>query len=176
MEPTIFQKLLGHGFSGLPEQVRALHGIRGRVVYAGRASIQRGPGVLARLCATIAGLPPAMHDAPVSVEFIADDEREIWNRDFGGNKMSSSMTLHGGRLLERLGPILFEFNLRAHQGEILWTVHAVRLFGMLPLPTQLFRGVRCREREVEGRYEFLVEASLPIAGSLVRYEGWLEAV
>jgi len=38
----------------------------------------------------------------------------------------------------------------------------------------LFDGVRCREREREGRYEFLVEAALPLLGLIVRYEGWLE--
>ena len=31
----------------------------------------------------------------------------------------------------------------------------------------------CREREHEGRYEFLVDARLPLAGRIIRYEGWL---
>jgi hypothetical protein len=33
--------------------------------------------------------------------------------------------------------------------------------------------VRCREREHDGRYEFLVEARLPLVGLVIRYEGWL---
>jgi hypothetical protein len=45
---------------------------------------------------------------------------------------------------------------------------------VLPLPAAWFAGVRCRERARNGRYEFLVEATLPLAGPLVRYEGWLE--
>ena len=49
----------------------------------------------------------------------------------------------------------------------------MRLFGLLPLPAGWFDGVRCREREHDGRYEFLVEARLPLVGLVVRYEGWL---
>lgn len=50
----------------------------------------------------------------------------------------------------------------------------VRAFGLLPLPSGWFEGVRCREREHAGRYEFLVEARLPLIGLVVRYDGWLE--
>ena len=47
---------------------------------------------------------------------------------------------------------------------------------LLALPVGLFGRVQCRERAHEGRYEFRVEAALPLVGLLVRYEGWLEPV
>jgi hypothetical protein len=173
MHPTLYQQLLGPSFSGLPEKLRALHGVHCRTTWAGRADVVRGDGLVARLCATIAGLPPAMRDAPTRVEFISDHSGEAWNRSFGGHGMASRLSAHDGLLRERLGPILFHFELVVANGEITWQVRSVRALG-LPLPARLFRGVRCREREWQGRYEFSVEAALPWVGLLVRYEGWLE--
>ena len=49
----------------------------------------------------------------------------------------------------------------------------MRVLG-LPLPAGWFDGVHCREYEHDGRYVFQVEAALPLAGMLIRYEGWLE--
>ena len=173
MQPTLFQQALGASFFRLPESLRRLHSIRGRERYAGRCTIERGRNPLARLCAAIAGLPSSRQDVPTTVEFICDDRREAWHRDFGGARMPSTMTVHDGLLRERLGPMQFRFALHANDGTIWWCVSGARLFGLLPLPAAMFDGVRCREREVDGRYEFLVEAALPLIGRIIRYEGWL---
>lgn len=174
MSSTIYQQVLGPGFALLPATLRSMHGLQGRAVYSGRADIQRGHGLLARLCAAVAGLPPAMQAASTSVEFIADQDAETWNRDFAGSRMCSRLTCRDGLLCERLGPLQFRFELRMVDGEIHWQARSVSLLGMLPLPAGLFHGVQCREREVAGRYEFLVEAALPGIGRVIRYEGWLE--
>jgi hypothetical protein len=174
MKLTIYQQVLGEKFSSLPTRIRTLHGLEGKSTYTGRTDIQRGRNPLAVLCALLTGLPPAMRDAPTRVEFLADYRREIWQRDFDGKRMSSTLTCRGGLLCERLGAVQFRFELQAGGGEIWWIVRGVRLLGLLPLPAAWFRGVRCREREMQGRYEFLVEAALPLIGLLVRYEGWLE--
>ncbi len=147
--------------------------MRGTARYAGIASIERGRGPLARLCARLAGLPKAMQDAPTTVEFIADAKGETWRREFGGARMQSRLAFKGGLLRERLGPLQFRYILHAGDGAIWWQVVGVRVLGLLPLPTGWFAGVRCREREHEGRYEFLVEAGLPLVGPIIRYEGWL---
>lgn len=174
MPPTLFQKLLGAPFFTLPQTLRALHGAHGRSRYAGRATIVRGRNPLARLCAAIAGLPRSADDAPTTVEFVTDERGEAWHRDFGGARMSSRLWFDGDRLVERLGPVRFRFALHVNDGVLYWSTVGVRLFGVLPLPVSWFGDVRCREREHEGRYEFLVEASLPLVGPLIRYEGWLE--
>ena len=101
------------------------------------------------------------------------ETRETWQRDFGGAPMVSRLREWNGRLVERLGLVEFVFSLGAHDGEILWATTGVRLFGVIPLPSSWFARVRCRERERNGRYEFLVEAALPLIGPLIRYEGWL---
>jgi len=173
MTPTLFQQVLGAAFFRLPERLRQLHGVRGRARWVGEATIVRGRNPLGRLCAAVAGLPGARAAVPTSVEFDCTGRGETWRRDFGGARMVSRLTCRGGLLRERMGPVEFRFALHANDGALWWTVRRVRLFGLLPLPASLFDGVRCRERERGGRYEFLVEATLPLAGQVIRYEGWL---
>lgn len=172
-QATLFQQALGAAFYNLPEAVRRLHALRGTARHAGVATIERGRNPLARLCATVAGLPKSMRDAPTTVEFVADAKRETWRRDFGGMRMQSRLTFADGLLRERLGPLQFRYRLHAGGEALWWQVVGVRVFGLLPLPATWFDGVRCREREHAGRYEFLVEARLPLVGLVIRYEGWL---
>lgn len=174
MTQTLFQSVLGEPFNTLPPKVRELHSIRERGQYAGMARITRGHHPLARLCAAIAGLPPSGDDVPTTVEFVIAAKGEVWNRNFGGYPMSSRLTMRAGRLCERLGPMSFVFDLAVADGEIRWSTCSVRLLDLLPLPARWFAEVRCREREYQGRYEFLVEASMPLIGRLIQYEGWLE--
>ncbi len=171
--PTLFQQALGAAYYSLAPCVRRLHGIRGQARYVGVATIECGNNPLARICARIAGLPAEARDAATRVEFIADGHGETWRRDFAGQKMASALQYRDGLLCERLGPLRFRYFLHAREGALWWQVAGVTLSGFLPLPARLFDGVRCRERECEGRYEFMVEAQLPLVGRIIRYEGWL---
>lgn len=173
MQPTLFQQVLGASFFHLPDSLRRLHGARGHARWAGQATIERGRNPLARLCAAVAGLPTDRVAVPTVVEFDCAAKTETWRRDFGGARMVSRLSCKDGLLRERLGPLEFRFALYVNDGVLWWTVRRVRLLGLLPLPAVLFDGVRCRERERDERYEFLVEATLPLAGRVIRYEGWL---
>ena len=172
--PTLFQQVLRAPFFTLPDAVRALHGLHGSGNYVGRVSVDRGRDLLARLCARIAGLPPAMQDAPLQVRFLADARGEVWLRDFNGHAMTSRLFCRDRLLYERLGPIRFCFWLHVHERAIHWRVIGARLLWIVPLPGCLFSRVRCREYEHDGRYAFVAEAGLPLIGALIRYEGWLE--
>lgn len=179
MTPTLFQSLLGVSFYALPPSVRVLHEIRGRGRYIGRASITRGRNPLARLCAALARLPPAMQDVPAMVDFDTKAASETWTRHFGDpvgrvHRMRSRLRLRDRLLVERLGPMQFRFSVCVHEEAIHWHVEGARLFGLLPLPASWFSKVTCREGEDAGRYTFFVDAAMPLIGSLVRYEGWLE--
>ncbi|WP_101925110.1 DUF4166 domain-containing protein [Luteimonas rhizosphaerae] len=173
MTPTLFQTLLGAPFFRLPDAVRALHSTRGEARYAGRVTVVRGTGLLSRLCGRVAGLPRAMADAPITVDIVSGATGEVWLRTFGTQKMRSRLRHHDGELRERLGPLQLRFVLHTWDGQIFWNVVGARLLGVVPLPNALFARVRCREREHDERYEFQVEAALPLIGPLVRYEGWL---
>lgn len=174
MNPTLFQQVLGAPFFNLPDAVRALHSVRGQGRYTGRADIERGTGALSRFCAWTVKLPPASNGEVLQFACEADEKSETWTRDFGGHAFASTLTERDGLLVERLGPMQFRFELHTHADTLYWNVAKAKLFGVLPLPAALFRGVQCREREVDGRYEFRVSARMPLAGLLIRYEGWLE--
>ncbi|WP_246189424.1 DUF4166 domain-containing protein [Pseudoxanthomonas kalamensis] len=172
--PTLYQRLLGAAFFKLPESLRRLHAVRGRAVYAGMSMIERGDGLLARLCGKVAGLPPAMCDAPTRVEFLCDERGETWRREFGGHRMTSRLSFRDGWLHERLGLLRFRFDLHARDGIVWWSCNGARLLGVLPLPARMLSQLQCREREHEGRYEFRVDVRMPLVGRLIRYEGWLQ--
>jgi hypothetical protein len=168
----LFCRLLGESFATLAPRVRALHLREGTCRYRGIVEVERGRGVLARLCAYATRLPPAGH-GPIEVEIAADAEGECWTRRVRGHVMRSRLWGRDGLLNERLGLVTFEFRIDAHDGAIEWTVVRVRALG-LPLPVRWFEGVAARESEVDDRYHFDVRAALPLVGLLVRYQGWLD--
>ena len=173
MRVPMFRRVLGEAFDTLPPQVRAVHSFESRGTWRGEATITRGKNFLVPLFAAATRLPDSNARAATSVEFIATDAGEDWHRDFAGARMVSRLREWNGRVVERLGLVEFIFSLGVHDGEILWATTGVRLFGVIPLPASWFARVRCREREHNGRYEFIVEAALPFIGPLIRYEGWL---
>jgi hypothetical protein len=173
MKP-LFARVLGDAaFSTLPHRVQALHRATGTRTYAGSAQVEAGSSWLARLCARATALPSRALIVPVEVEITCDAGGERWTRRFGAHRMPSRFWLAGGLLYERIGAATFAFALHVEAGSLHWRVRHVRVLGV-PLPAALFGGVRAREFEADGRYGFDVQASLPLAGLLVRYRGWLD--
>lgn len=174
MTPTLFQRLLGAEFYHLAPEVKALHSLRGRHRYRGVCTVERGGNPLGRIAAMFAGLPPAMRDADIVVDFDAQGERETWQRHFRGVPMRSRLQFGDGRLHEWTGRVRFRFRLHRIDKDLHWVAERARLFGVLPWSERWLDGVRCREFGENGRYRFEVEARLPVFGKLVRYHGWLE--
>lgn len=172
MTTPLFAQVLGPAFERLAPQVRALHSIPARQRWNGQGEVLRGSHWLVAPCAWLARLPPTS-SVPVTVEFVVDASGERWNRRFGPARMASRLWQCDGQLFEQLGAVRFRFGLREEAGQILWRAERVWAFGVLPLPTRWFAQVQCREREQAGRYEFLVDVSMPLIGRLIRYEGWL---
>lgn len=172
MSLPLFAQVLGPEFEQLAPQVRALHSIPTRERWSGQGEVLRGSHWLVAPCAWLARLPPTS-SVPVTVEFVIDTAGERWNRRFGSARMASRLWQRDGRLFEQLGAVRFRFGLREEAGQILWRAERAWAFGVLPLPTRWFAQVQCRERERAGRYEFLVDVSMPLIGRLIRYEGWL---
>ncbi len=168
----MFAQVLGAPFEQLAPQVRALHSIPLRQRWSGQGEVLRGNHWLVAPCAWLARLPPSS-SVPVTVEFVTDAGGERWNRHFGAARMASRLWQRNGRLFEQLGALRFRFALREEGGQILWRAERAWAFGLVPLPARWFAQVHCREREHAGRYEFLVDVSMPLIGRLIRYEGWL---
>lgn len=171
--PTLYRQLLGAQFDTLAPSLQALHARGGRHRYHGKVEVERGSGVLSRLCATATRLPGAGR-GPVKVEIVAEAGQERWTRVFAQHAMRSRLWARDGVLCERLGLATFGFRLRIDEGAIVWRVERVRVLGV-PLPARWFARVHAREYDRKGRYHFDVAAALPLAGLLVHYRGWLDA-
>jgi hypothetical protein len=174
MLPTVFQQVLRAPFFNLPDSLRTLHSTRGVASYQGRVDVERGSSLLARLCGGMVKLPPAMCDAPLTLVLQADARAEIWQREFNGHRLNSRMRCRKRMLCERIGPLAFRYVLHSSAaGVIYWNVARVRLLGVVPLPVRLFAGLQCHEYEQDGIYRFVVDVRMPMAGLLIRYQGWL---
>lgn len=168
----VFPRLLGARFGALPPTVQRLHRRQGVMTYRGEVVVERGAGLLARMCAWATRLPPAGHGA-IAVDIDASAAREHWTRRVGSHAMRSHLWEADGLLCERLGLVSFGFELGVEQGQLTWRVARVRALG-IPLPARAFRRVCAREGEADGRYTFDVTAALPFVGPLVHYRGWLD--
>lgn len=169
---ALFQQLLGPDFAKLPASVQHLHLRSGKTRHVGEVHVERGTGLLSRLCAWATRLPPAGR-GPVAVDIETGSSGECWTRHMGGHAMRSRLWAADGLLCERLGLVTFGFRLGVEQGRLTWRVVRVRALG-LPLPARWFGAVSACESELDGHYAFDVTAALPLAGMLVHYRGWLQ--
>jgi hypothetical protein len=169
---SLFGQVLGPAFDTLPAPVRALHVAQGLQRYRGAVEVERGRGLVSRGVAAATHLPPA-GTGPLCVEIDASPAQERWTRFIGGRAMPSRLWREGDVLCERLGLATFGFRLSVEDDALVWRVVRVRVFG-LSLPVRWFTGVGARESADGERYAFDVWASLPLAGLLVHYRGWLD--
>jgi hypothetical protein len=173
MTVPLYRRLLGERYDTLPARVAELHDVTSIAVWRGRADVERGRSLAARMVATLFRLPPAGRDQPLEVTFTPDGGTELWTRRFGDAVFRSVQYERRGLLNEQVGPSIFVFALVTSPDGMALQLKAVRFSGV-PLPRLLAPAVATFESERGGRYHFEVEASLPLIGRIVRYEGWLE--
>ncbi|MBY5444528.1 DUF4166 domain-containing protein [Rhizobium leguminosarum] len=171
----LYQRILGSAWDQLPPAISALHA-GGTRVASGRARIERGGGLLARIVAGVIGFPPAGEDVPVTVRFVSDGDKEIWTRDFGGTVFRSWQVEAESRdrhlLAEVFGPFRVLMALVPDGEKLRLVVRGWRFCG-IPLPMFLAPGGDTYEEERDGRFHFHVEIGGRLTGLVVRYAGWL---
>jgi hypothetical protein len=173
---SLFANILGTSFNRLPKSIQRVHDHDSCIVLKGQCTIERGKGIAVAIIARAAALPPSGVNVPLTVTITRDQrQREIWERNFSGHIMRSRLWQQSDLLAERLGLMTLLFALSEQGGAIIWTVRGARLLG-IPLPTAWFAQSTASESEVNGRYCFDVQASLPMIGRLIHYRGWLEVV
>ena len=162
-------------YRALPSALRAFHDIDGASVWSGRADIDTGRGVLARVIRCLFGFPEEGRDVPVSVSVDRKGLSETWTRDFAGARFVSRLTYEGqGQVAEALGPFKILLGVEALGSEIMMPVTAWR-YGALKLPRALAPVSQTREyTDGEGRFCFDVKITVPLAGLLAHYRGWLK--
>lgn len=177
---TLFQRLLGSAWAGLPAPVRALHQAQATLKLTGKAEVRRGTGWLARAIAGAVGFPAAGGDVPVSVTVQRHRQRDVpgetWTRTFAGRSFSSTLTLGVGRsvylLCERFGPFTFDIALLASAGKLQFVIRDWRI-GRLRLPRRWAPGGDSYEYADGERFCFAIEIRHPLAGLVVSYTGSL---
>lgn len=171
LPPSLYVRVLGGRFAGLPPAVRRMHDVLADGGARGEAEVLGAANPLARLIARTMGFPPAGR-VPLHVRFAEHGEEEVWTRDFGGRRFRSVMARRGPWLVERFGPFRFAFELAADQAGIGMRMRRWWL-GPLRLPLRLAPRSEAREWEEAGRFRFDVPIALPLVGRLVHYRGWL---
>lgn len=172
----LYERILGEAVSALPPAVARMHESTLTRTVSGRAKVERGTGVLARLLAPIFRFPKASDDVPVSVTFTCDGGREVWTRNFAGRNFRSVQSAATGvdahLLAEDFGPIRVLIALVVDGDKLRLVIRDWRLFG-IGLPRFLMPSGDVFETEQDGRFRFHVEIASPLTGLIVRYRGWL---
>jgi hypothetical protein len=176
----VHARVLGQiAWENLPAPLRAMHDIEGTVVAEGRASVERGTSLFARMIGFFVGFPRAADDTKVRVKFEAREGRERWTRTFGTGSFSSTQFEGSGRsarlLCEHFGPLGVAMALVPKGGKLVLGLRRWSVFG-IPLPIALGPHSDTFEFVADGRFHFDVKLSHPLAGLIVHYRGWLERV
>jgi hypothetical protein len=173
---SLYRRLLGEAWEALPPAVAAMHDITGESVALGRADIERGHGLPARLVAAVVGFPKAARQADVRVRFSVVEGIETWTRTFGGRTFRSRQCAGRGPdahlLAEDFGPFRILMALEPEDGRLKLVVRSWRFFGVA-LPRSFAPGGNTYEEQRNGRFHFHVEVKAPLIGLIVRYQGWL---
>jgi Domain of unknown function (DUF4166) len=175
--PEPYIAALGDAAARVSPVVLDLHRFRSPARYAGRARVTRGANPLARLVATVMGMPPTMDDCPVEVRLTRDERGvETWTRTFGSSSFSSTHSLGQGRwaglVVERFGPIAVAMAVAGNEGRLRLAVRGWSKFGV-QLPLSLGPKVEAFEHGADGRFNFNVVVRLALVGLVVQYRGWL---
>jgi glutathione peroxidase-family protein len=174
---TLYRRILGDAWDGLPARLRAMHQYTGRQVATGQADVVRGSNPLARLAAFLAGFPAAGRQVPVQVVFTPVDGGESWTRTFAGQSFTSFQSAGSGKsahlLRERFGPLTFDLALVVEGSRLSLVVRGWSIYG-LPLPRFLAPAGDLYESVIGDRFHFHVEICQRFLGLVVGYRGWLE--
>ncbi len=174
---TLFQRLLGAAFDGLPEPVRRFHTLEHELFSGGRSDVAAPPRSLGALLLSLgAGLPAPGGNVETYVRFSPLSRgREYWRRDFAGRRYRSVMeAARDGRLIEHFGPFDLYFDLAASPEGLRWSLSDWRLL-KVPLPRFTKPAIECLEAANGARFTFDIDVVFPIVGHVVHYRGVLDA-
>jgi hypothetical protein len=172
----LYRRILGDAWSRLPEPIQAMHSVAEAVTADGKASVERGHGLLSRLTAAVFRFPPAGDGLPVTVSLTSANGAERWRRRFADHQFESWQTEGSGRsarlIDERFGPFTFSLALVLEDARLRLVLRRWKFLG-LPLPMWLAPRNDSYETAEQGRFGFHVEIGHPLTGLIVRYRGWL---
>ena len=173
MSVPLYATLMGAAFSELSPAVHEFHSSMGRVAFDGWAETAAPQTRAARWIARRLGTPQQQGRHAIRFELDARPDAESWTRYFPGRTMRSRMGLHGGDLVEQLGPLRLHFTLTAEAGALVMRLRRVCCFGV-PCPRWLMPRVHAVEMGVGHQLHFDVRGGLPGIGTVAAYRGHLD--
>jgi saccharopine dehydrogenase-like NADP-dependent oxidoreductase len=174
--PFLFERAIGPAWAKLPPVTRRIHTIDPAVILEGEADVAGASNAAGCLIAKLFGLPPAANAVPLRVVIENVGEGERWARHYPARVMRSHMSSADparSTVVEKMGPLRFTLELAASEAGIDMAPAAAH-WGRIPLPRVLVPRIKATERaDGQGRHRFDVDISVPLAGRLVHYRGWL---
>ncbi|MEL7544275.1 MAG: DUF4166 domain-containing protein, partial [Pseudomonadota bacterium] len=172
----LYRQVLEDAYDRLPSALQALHDVSDVRRFEGRADVSGARNPVARLVARIVGFPRDLEDIPVAVRLEREGDKEIWRRNFDGQKFHSVQYVgtrrYGGMLVEQFGPMRFGLAVLTDASSLRLDVMRWDILGV-PMPALLAPRCDAVEEERDGLFRFSVKISLPVFGMLVHYRGFL---
>jgi len=178
----LFSSVIGNQWSSLPKEVRDSHTFVDRTILRGEASIQRGTSWMTQLVAAVFRFPKAVNKTPVQVTKTRLGNREVWVRDFDGQRFQSilsrslintSSKAETPIIQEQFGLLKFTLELPIIEN----AMHMNVLRGSclnIPIPKVLLPISNTREYSENDKFHFSVQLLAPLnLGLIVHYKGWL---
>nr|WP_269783336.1 DUF4166 domain-containing protein [Marinibactrum halimedae] len=135
----------------------------------GEASVHRGNRLAQWIC-HLFGMPPEAKACRLIVTGHHDANIMLWNRYFDDYPMNSYFYKCGDYIIERLGPIHLLMKLDVNEGALTYSLEKTRILG-IPIPRWMAPRVYAVEQQVNDKYRFSVDVSIPLVGHLVGYLG-----
>jgi Domain of unknown function (DUF4166) len=168
----LYQRVLGQQWHDLTPAVRAMHQLAGDGAAQGTAQVRPGKSPLAKLLCAIMRMPPE-GDHDLHVAFSEHNGVERWERNFGGHRFTSELSQAGARVVERFGPLRFQFDLPVSDGALSMVLRKWS-FMYVPMPIILAPKIEANEHEDRtGKFRFDISVSHPAIGQIVSYSGSL---
>ncbi len=169
----MYERALGPDYARLDAAVQQFHRLQGQVSLRGTVTATPPETALASLLARCIHMPVKAQEGAIRFELDAAPLRERWTRVFPAHTLSSVLTSEGGFVQESLGAATLLFKLEEEHGALVMRLVSMRFLGV-PCPRWLLPRIVAREHGTEGAIHFDVQAVVPGAGRVTRYEGSLE--
>lgn len=171
--PSLYETVLGERYAQLAPAVQTFHQMTGAVTLRGEVETEPPASCLARGLAWCIRTPRTPTRGPIRVRLDAAATEETWTRHFPHHTMRSTLSLHRGHIMERLGAVRLLFALEAEHGTLRMRLEGLRFLG-IPCPAWLRPAVLAEETGDGDRFHFNVRASVPLLGVVAAYRGHLD--
>jgi len=184
----LFSTILENQWPSIPQEIRDSHTFVDRTELRGEASIRRGTSWMTELVAAVFRFPKAVSNTPVQVTKTRIGDREIWVRDFNGQRFQSILSrvpvgsigceerTSTAIIQEQFGLMKFTLQLPIIDSAIHMNVLKGSCLN-IPIPKVLLPISNTQEYSKNETFHFSVQLRAPFnLGLIVHYEGWLKPV